>query len=144
MVPFFPLLAAQAIPAVPGSGNTAEVHALALTSAAVQTAGDVMARWYVNYSGTDSGLRGGKWSWEQPGNVAFTLKAVRWTTDLAVSGSLVWNQITGDVQAQLRFSADDGTVGTVVARWNDHESALAAQLQGTVAGETVVASMPPP
>lgn len=145
MVPFFPLLAAQAIPAVPSSGNTAGTHALAIASAAVQTAGDVMARWYVNYTGTDTGLRGGNWSWEQPGNVAtFRLKAVRWTTDLAVSGSLVWNQITGDVQAQLQFSANDGTIGTLAAHWNDHESALAAQLGGTVAGQTVAASMPPP
>jgi hypothetical protein len=118
---------------------------LAIASAAVQTAGDVMARWYVNYTGTDSGLRGGHWSWVQPGNIAtFTLKEVRWTTDLAVSGSLVWNQITGDVQTQLQFSTDDGTAGTLVAHWNDHESTVAARLDGTIEGQTVVASMPPP
>jgi pimeloyl-ACP methyl ester carboxylesterase len=145
MVPFFALRAAQAIPAVPSSGNTADGYALAIASAAVQTAGDVMARWYVNYTGTDSGLRGGHWSWVQPGNIAtFTLKEVRWTTDLAVSGSLVWNQITGDVQTQLQFSTDDGTAGTLVAHWNDHESTVAARLDGTIEGQTVVASMPPP
>jgi pimeloyl-ACP methyl ester carboxylesterase len=145
MVPFFALRAAQAIPAIPSSGNTADRYALAIASAAMQTAGDVMARWYVNYTGTDSGLRGGHWSWVQPGNIAtFTLKEVRWTADLAVSGSLVWNQITGDVQTELQFSTDDGTTGTLVAHWNDHESTVAARLDGTIEGQTVVASMPPP
>jgi pimeloyl-ACP methyl ester carboxylesterase len=145
LVPFFPLLAAQAIPALPGSGNTADAHELALVSAAVQTAGDVQARWYVNYSGTDSGLRGGTWSWEQPGEVAsFTLDAVRWTRDLAVSGSMVWNQISGVIRAELQFTTDDGTSGTLSAVWNDHQSQLPAQLTGTVAGRAVVASMPAP
>jgi hypothetical protein len=145
LVPFFPLLAAQAIPAVPGGGNTADARELALVSAALQTAGDVQARWYVNYSGSDSGLRGGRWTWKQPGEVAsFTLHAVRWTTDLAVSGSMVWNQISGVIHADLQFTADDGTTGTLSATWNDQQSELPARLTGTVAGQTVVASMPAP
>jgi hypothetical protein len=144
-VPFFPLRAAQAIPAVPGSGNTADTHELALVSAAMQTAGDVQARWYVNYSGSDSGLRGGTWTWIQPNEVAsFTLDAVRWTTDLAVSGSMVWNQISGVIHADLQFTTDDGTTGTLSATWNDQQSQLPAQLTGTVAGQSVVASMPAP
>lgn len=145
LVPFFPLRAAQAIPAVPGSGNSAGTHELALVSAAMQTAADVQARWYVNYSGTDSGLRGGTWTWTQPNEVAsFTLDAVRWTTDLAVSGSMVWNQISGVIHADLQFTADDGTTGTLSATWNDQQSQLPAQLTGTVAGQSVVASMPAP
>jgi pimeloyl-ACP methyl ester carboxylesterase len=145
LVPFFPLLAAQAIPATPGSGNTADAHELAVVSAAIQTAGDVQARWYINYSGTDSGLRGGTWTWKQPSEVAFfTLDAVRWTTDLAVSGTMVWNQISGAIRADLQFTADDGTTGTLSAVWNDQQSQLPAQLTGTVAGQTVAASMPAP
>jgi pimeloyl-ACP methyl ester carboxylesterase len=145
LVPFFPLLAAQAIPALPGRGNMADAHELALVSAAVQTAGDVQARWYVNYSGTDSGLRGGTWTWKQPGEEAsFSLDAVRWTTDLAVSGSMLWNQISGVIRAELQFKADDGTTGTLSAVWNDQQSQLSAQLTGTVAGQAVVASMPAP
>src|SRR5580700_11052291 len=145
LVPFFPLLAAQAIPATPGSGNTADAHELAVVSAAIQTAGDVQARWYINYSGTDSGLRGGTWTWKQPSEVAFfTLDAVRWTTDLAVSGTMVWDQISGAIRADLQFTADDGTTGTLSAVWNDQQSQLPAQLPGTVAGQTVAASMPAP
>jgi pimeloyl-ACP methyl ester carboxylesterase len=144
-VPYFALLAAKAIPALPGNGNTADTHALAVVSAAIQTAGDVAARWNVNYSGSDSGLRGGTWTWTQPAEVAsFTLNAVRWTTDLAVSGSMVWNQISGVVRAELQFTADDGTTGTLVATWNDQQSLTPAQVTGTVAGRTVVASMPAP
>jgi pimeloyl-ACP methyl ester carboxylesterase len=145
LVPFFPLIAARAIPAVPGSGNSADAHELALVSAAIQTAGDVQARWYINYSGTDSGLRGGTWSWEQPSDVAsFKLNAVRWTTDLAVSGSMVWNQVSGVIRAELQFTADDGTIGALSGVWNDQKSQLPAQLTGMVAGHTVVASMPAP
>ena len=68
----------------------------------------------------------------------------RWTTDLAVSGSMLWNQISGVIRAELQFKADDGTTGTLSAVWNDQQSQLSAQLTGTVAGQAVVASMPAP
>jgi hypothetical protein len=75
---------------------------------------------------------------------SFTLDAVRWTTDLAVSGSMVWDQISGVIRADLRFSADDGTTGTLSAVWNDQQSQLPAQLTGRVGGQSVVATMPAP
>jgi hypothetical protein len=95
-VPFFPLRARDAIPVVDGSGNSAGRVARSLASAAVQTAGDAMARWYVNYSGSDIGLRGGSWSDSTHGETTtFTLDSLKWTPDLAVSGTLAWNQLTG-------------------------------------------------
>ncbi len=145
LVPFFPLLAAKAIPAIPAAGNEADKHGLSLASAAVQTAGDAMARWYINYTGTGGGLRGGTWGYTQRGEIAsFTLTGARWTTDLAVSGTMVWNQSNGAIQAQLQFAEDGGATGTINATWNDHESLVAAQLAGTVGGRTVAASMPAP
>ena len=145
LVPFFPLLAAKAIPAIPAAGNQADKHGLSLASAAVQTAGDAMARWYINYTGTGGGLRGGTWGYTQRGEIAsFTLTGARWTTDLAVSGTMVWNQSNGAIQAQLQFAEDGGATGTINATWNDHESLVAAQLAGTVGGRTVAASMPAP
>ncbi|MEI9930365.1 MAG: hypothetical protein WDM89_07375 [Rhizomicrobium sp.] len=68
LVPNFVQHAADAIPAVPSSGNTATTAQLAQVSAAVQTAGDVIARWNINYTGSGLGLRGGKWTFTQGGD----------------------------------------------------------------------------
>ncbi len=145
LVPFFPLHATDAIPVVAATGNAAGPPARSLASAAVQTAGDAMARWYINGSGTDVGLHGGSWSDSAHGNItSFALENLRWTPDLAVSGSLVWNQLTGVVQADLQFTADDGSTGTVEARWNDHDSARPAQVSGTVGGAALEGTMPAP
>jgi hypothetical protein len=144
-VPFFPLRARDAIPVVAGSGNSAGRVARSLASAAVQTAGDAMARWYVNYSGSDIGLRGGSWSDSTHGETtAFTLDSLKWTPDLAVSGTLAWNQLTGAVQTNLQFTADNGSTGSVQATWNDHESAQPPELIGTVDGATLSGTMPAP
>jgi pimeloyl-ACP methyl ester carboxylesterase len=145
LVPFFPRHAKDAIPATPASGNAATSQDRSLASAAIQTAGDAMARWYINYSGHDAGLRGGTWDYTQPGTIArYTLNAVRWTNDLPISGTLTWNQITGAVTTQLTFTADDGTQGTIHGAWNDHESYTPATLSGTVEGHTLQATMPAP
>ncbi len=45
-----------------------------MQAAAALTAGDAMARWWVNYSGTGVGLRGGSFQYVDTGNYAnFTL-----------------------------------------------------------------------
>jgi hypothetical protein len=72
------------------------------------------------------------------------LNGLRWTPDLAVSGTLAWNQLTGAVQANVQFTADDGSTGSVQATWNDHDSAQAAEVIGTVGGMTLSGTMPAP
>jgi hypothetical protein len=145
LVPFFPIHAADATPAIAEPGNGADARQRSLASAAVQTAADAMTRWYINYSGHDLGLRGGSWRWTQDGAVArFTLQDDRWTKDLAVSGALAWNQHDGAVTASLIFTADDGTTGTVEAAWNDHQSLNPARLSGRVGGRVLKAEMPAP
>ena len=145
LVPYFPLRARDAIPVVAGGGNSAGRVARSLASAAVQTAGDAMARWYVNYTGTDVGLRGGSWSESAHGETTtFALDGLKWTPDLAVSGTLIWNQLTGAAQANLQFTADDGNTGNVQATWNDHDSAQPAEVIGTVGGATIRGTMPAP
>ncbi|MBA3810385.1 MAG: alpha/beta fold hydrolase [Caulobacteraceae bacterium] len=145
LVPFFPLQAADAVAAKPEAGNAAGARERSLASAAVQTAGDAMARWYVNYSGVDLGLRGGSWTFRQDGPVArFTLDHTRWTQDLAVSGRLAWNQHDGAVTASLTFVADDGTTGAVEVAWNDQATLAQARLTGAVGGHALEATMPAP
>ena len=67
------------LPAARGGGHPGRAVAWAtprrprersLASAAMQTAADALARWYINYSGTDQGLRGGTWKWTQDGAIA--------------------------------------------------------------------------
>lgn len=140
LVPFFPRRAADAIPATAGEGNAASKHELAIVSAAVQTAGDVIARWNINYGGKGVGLRGGSWRYTQPDRVArFTLKAVRWAPDLAVSGTAVWDQRDGTVHVDLTFAG-----GHVRAAWNDRDTNAVAMLTGTVGKRAVHATMPAP
>jgi hypothetical protein len=145
LVPFFARHATDAIPVVATEGNMAGRPARSLASAAVQTAGDAMARWYVNYSGKDVGLRGGSWSDSAHGDTTtFALDGLKWTADLAVSGTLAWNQLSGAVQTNLQFTADDGSTGTVQAVWNDHDSAQPAYVSGTVGGVVLAGTMPAP
>jgi pimeloyl-ACP methyl ester carboxylesterase len=145
LVPFFAQHAADAVPVIPGDGNMADARARGVAAAAVQTAGDAAARWYVNYSGTDVGLHGGAWSYSQDGKVpTFTLKDLRWAADLAVSGTVVWDQRDGAISADLRFAGDDGTAGKLTAQWNDRASLRPALVSGVVGGQVLVGTMPAP
>ena len=145
LVPIFVEHAADAIPAIPDAGNTATTRDLAIASAAIQTAGDAMARWNINYSGHGAGLRGGRWRYTQPGEVArFTLIRSRWADDLAVSGRLVWNQHDGAVRATLDYTDPDGHAAQLAAAWNDRDHQAIATLTGTVAGRAIQATMPAP
>jgi pimeloyl-ACP methyl ester carboxylesterase len=145
LTPFFPLRAAQAIAAAPSPGNVADARARSLASAAMQTASDAIARWYVNYSGHDLGLRGGSWSYVQDRmQVDFMLAGARWAPDLAVSGQIRWNQSDGAIVADLSLAHDDGTRGHLQGRWNDHHSETPASLVGVIGGQTLRATMPAP
>jgi hypothetical protein len=145
LVPFFAERAADAIPASPRDANTASTRDLAVVSAAVQTAGDVIARWNINYSGKGLGLRGGSWSYTQPGWVArWSLSGVRWTKDLAVSGSAVWDQKNGAIRTHLTFTGRDGAAGDLTATWNDRDHDAVATVKGTIGKRVVSATMPAP
>ncbi len=145
LVPLFVAHAADAIPALPADGNTATTHELAIASAAVQTAGDALARWNINYSGQGVGLRGGTWSYTQPDLVArYTLTGVRWTKDLAVSGTAVWDQDNGAIRADLTFTDARGGGASLSATWNDRDHDAVATLSGTIGKHTLHARMPAP
>jgi pimeloyl-ACP methyl ester carboxylesterase len=145
LVPFFAEHAADALPAAPRGGNTASRRQLALASAAVQTAGDVIARWYINYGGKGLGLRGGAWSYVQPDMVArWTLNGVRWTKDLAVSGTAMWDQRDGSIRTRLTFTDKGGAAATLTASWNDRDHDAVAKVSGTIGKQTVDATMPAP
>ena len=140
LVPAFVRRGEDAVSAIDKDGNQANSRDRALASAAVQTAADVLARWYINYGGKGLGLRGGSWSFDQPERVArYELKNVRWATDLPVSGRVEWDQRDGSISAALKFGSSQ-----VLAKWNDRDDHGKAILAGTVNGHKLVAEMPAP
>ena len=143
LVPFFPLHAADATQAEPSAGNAATARDLAVASAAVQTAGDVIMRWYLGYE-HGRGLRGGHWNWSKARTlVRYELSDVKWTGDLAVSGTAVWNQDSGITTAHLTYD-DGGRPVQLTATWNDHETVAVARLEGSADGRAIRATMPAP
>jgi pimeloyl-ACP methyl ester carboxylesterase len=144
---------AQALP----SNRTSEVQ-LRFLSAAVLTAGDVVTRLRSNSSGHGVGLRGGRFTIvERNGAQVIELDAVRWTEDLAVSGTIE-NPLgrEGRVRGHLRLSgtgslsaADsaataDRVAGTVDVVWSDDAPEAVADIRGVLGGARVAARMPAP
>jgi len=145
MVPKFARTMAELDPAVPGVGNQGTPADLRAAAAAALTAGDAVARWWVNTSGSGVGLRGGHFQYIDTGNVTkFTLDQCRWAGDLAVSGDIVWQAgKPGLVVAQLTFGTPAGQ-GTLRISWDDREPQAQAAIEGDIGGRSVVASMQAP
>jgi len=132
---------AQQLPAPqPGPGNQASPAQLQRAAAALYAAADAMGRWWVNSSGNGVGLRGGRFAYtSSAGSTRFTLDGLRWTDDVATSGSLRWQHGSGQVQAALRI---DG--GLLQATWPAREPGAVATLRGTLDGRRVEATMAAP
>jgi pimeloyl-ACP methyl ester carboxylesterase len=145
MVPRFARTLAALAPAVAGAGNEGDAADLRAVAAAVLTAGDALARWWVNYSGSDVGLRGGSFRIAQSGNeVTFTLDGDRWVEDLAVSGTVTWESVVpGRTSAALSFVAPGGA-GTLDVRWSALAPDAQASVVGSIGGRAIVATMPAP
>jgi pimeloyl-ACP methyl ester carboxylesterase len=145
MVPKFARSMYELDPAAPGEGNQGTPADLQAAAAAALTAGDAVARWWVNYSGSDVGLRGGQFQLAQTGNAAsFTLDNDQWVEDLAVSGTVDWyTTAPGEVVAQLTFSTPAGA-GALTISWYDLKPQAQATIQGTIGGRTIVATMQAP
>jgi pimeloyl-ACP methyl ester carboxylesterase len=140
-VPAFEVKYAYTAPATPLVGNAVKPEGLVLAAAVSQTVGDVVARYYVTTTGQEAGLRGGSFSLAaMKTGYQMTMKKVRWAADLPVSGTVVWNQVTGGITAQASFRAD-GHSGEVDIAWNDHETEAQATLTGTIDGATLAATM---
>jgi TAP-like protein len=145
MLPRFARTVAELAPATPGPGNQGTPADLQAAAAAAFTAGDVIARWWVNTSGSGVGLRGGQFQYADTGNTAdFTLTGCQWVEDLAVSGTIRWDVVKpGAVLAQVTFQTPAGP-GTLQITWHDRERQAKAAIQGTIAGRVIVATMAAP
>ncbi|HLY58921.1 MAG TPA: alpha/beta fold hydrolase [Stellaceae bacterium] len=143
MVPGFPLRAADTPPATAAAGNQAD---LAIAAAVVWTAADTVARLESRQKDTPGpGLRGGSFTTaSSDAGTKITLDGLRWTEDLAVSGTVEVSAGTGTVTATLDLAGPDNATGHVAASWPVSAAAARATLGGTIGGKALAATMPAP
>ncbi|MFI4889668.1 MAG: alpha/beta fold hydrolase [Steroidobacterales bacterium] len=141
LVPQFARHAAQVEPAAALPGNRAGTEQLRWVHAAVMTAGDVLARLSGNSTEQGVGLRGGRFRVLQVARaVRVALIQVRWTEDLAVSGSIDNPEArSGIVHALLQLATPDGLTGEITVEWSEGIANSMATIHGRVAGAVVAA-----
>jgi pimeloyl-ACP methyl ester carboxylesterase len=145
VAPVFVRRAEQASPARAIDGNQGGARYLALATAAVATAADVVDRKWRIAGGLGAGLRGGRFAIEQSGvKTRFTLQAVRWAEDLAVSGRIDWNHHTGDIHGVLAISEPKAGNGDLIVRWNTKIAGSRASIDGRIGGRSIRAWAPAP
>ncbi len=106
-----------------------------VATAAVQTVGDMIARWWSMYGEEGVGLRGGTFSTTGLDRVRFVLDDLAWVRNLRVSGRVRWNRATGESHATLRLSG--ASSGRLQLEWNDWDRHAEARVRGRVAGRPV-------
>jgi pimeloyl-ACP methyl ester carboxylesterase len=119
-------------------GNTADPATLRIASAAAETVGDVIARYYQQGTHDGLGLRGGRFVFAPTATgYDFALDHLRWTEDLAVSGRIAWNQYTEAIVADVTLSGVAN--GRLRIVWNDRQTDAVASLTGAIGPATVAA-----
>ena len=118
-------------------GNQANSSDLKLAAGALETVGDVFARFIITF-GIGSGLRGGQFTYlQQPDGYEFNLDHVRWTEDVEVSGSIRWRTASGEVLADVTLRRNGRNVGDLDFAWDDVEVDAIASISGTINGKRV-------
>jgi pimeloyl-ACP methyl ester carboxylesterase len=141
-VPRFAQTAAAVDPAIAGAGNQGSNFDLQVAAAAVQSAGDAVARWWMNITGTGVGLRGGTFQYSSATNVTnFQLTGYRWTNDVAVSGTMQWNYTNGIVNAQLAVAGPGSESGVLYISWPGTQAHAQATITGVIGGRKIAATM---
>jgi pimeloyl-ACP methyl ester carboxylesterase len=146
LVPRFVTRAAELEPAIGLPGNTAGTTQLQYAAAAVLTAGDVLARLPSNSTDRGSGLRGGDYRIvHRLGGKQVALNHVRWTEDVAVSGTIDKPAgRAGTVRAHLSLAGPNGVGGQLEISWPEDVAQARAQIRGTLGGAAVAAQSDAP
>jgi pimeloyl-ACP methyl ester carboxylesterase len=144
LVARFARTARELAPAQALEGNEAGSAELSAVSAALLTAEDIITRARENGPGSGVGLRGGTFASQAAGaGLSLTLRDVRWTSDVAVSGHIEWPGRAGLVQGRLRLQTP-GAGGTLQVAWPEGVSPALATVRGNLDGRAVVAQAPAP
>ena len=142
-LPKFVDFAAELDPAVALPGNQGSKEDLQVAAAAAFSAGDVIARWWMNLSGSGVGLRGGTFQYGYgAGQYEFHLNNIAWVKDVSVSGAMTWGYSKpGTVTAHLALSGNDGEAGVLDIRWNDRTRHAMATISGQIRTRKIAATM---
>jgi pimeloyl-ACP methyl ester carboxylesterase len=130
--------------APPAAGNAGGEAELRAVTAALLTTEDAIARAGENGAGAGVGLRGGGFTAVASGaGWRIGLHALRWTEDVAVSGSVEIGGREGPVHATLTL-AGPVAAGPLTLDWHEGASAPRAAVRGILNGRVVVAEAPAP
>jgi hypothetical protein len=125
-------------PATATSGNAGGTTELRIAAAALETVGDVLARYGTSYANVGAGLRAGKFTWRSTSTgQSFTLTNLKWVTDVVVSGTLTRNLGTGAVSASVKVVKGGKQIGTLTIAWKEMDTAANATVTGTLNGKAV-------
>jgi hypothetical protein len=119
------------------------VLARRVAPATALTVADLFDRWWSNYSSHSPGLRGGHWSYTGYRTTVFHLHRVRFTADLAVSGTVTWHYYGNSVSVDLKVAAH-GHRGSLRGAWATRTRGARATLHGVFAGHPVRATFRAP
>jgi len=151
----FPLSFTDVTAAQNAPGSTAGVTARKAAVASAATVVDLVDRWYNNYTSTGYGLRGGRWSYSGNHVVKYQLHSVRFTRDLAVSGSFVWKYYQHTMQVDLSVtrvkpgngqpvSGPSALAGVLHGHWDTRAAGAVARMHGQLRGRPIVVTFPAP
>jgi pimeloyl-ACP methyl ester carboxylesterase len=146
LVPRFAATAHDLEPAAELPGNSASPRQLRIVSAALQTAGDLLARVDANSTDHGRGLRGGTFRLKRSGaGVRIELHQVRWTRNVAVSGRISRPRGRhGMVRALLRVWSPEDPIGRLTVEWPEGVDHSEAQIRGTFGTKQVLAKTAAP
>jgi pimeloyl-ACP methyl ester carboxylesterase len=145
LVPQFARRVSELAPARATAGNAAAPEQLRAAAAALLTAGDILARVGSNTSGAGVGLRGGTFSvLAHADRYELTLRNVRWSEDLSVSGTLSWPPRSGRVAGELTLAGADEFSGPLSVSWIEGLTQARAQIRGKLGNAVVAAEMSAP
>ena len=139
-VPRFARTASELAPLQALTGDKTTDAQRRIAAAGLESVGDVIARYYVTYNYVDSGLRGGKLTYHATGTgYDFKLNEFKWTQDIAVSGSVSWDQTNNIVTAHVTLKSAGTRVGALQIRWNDADIDAMASVTGEIQGSALIA-----
>ena len=135
--PRFAKVVAELKPVDALNGNQANSNELKSAAGALETVGDVFARFLIVY-GSGGGLRGGTFTYVQkPYGYEFSLDHVRWTEDLKVTGKIRWHTASGNVTAAVSLRQSGKELGNLAFAWNDVQANALAAVTGKINGKRV-------
>jgi pimeloyl-ACP methyl ester carboxylesterase len=127
------------IPVSALAGNQANTSELKIATGALETVGDVFARFIIT-DGSGVGLRGGQFSYTQEAyGYQFTLDHVQWTEDLQVTGTIRWDTASGIVTAAVNVRQAGKNIGNLNFAWYDVGVNTLASISGKINGDDVKA-----